>query len=556
MFQISLVKYLKREFVVTAILVASLLFSSSFIYAGSYQPLKTLCDGFAQLPVVTQADTCLGLVVKRDATNGLRMPRSLVQTPDGKLLILDMGGWSPKQGKLLLLDYPQKSTELKILRTGLNLPHKILIGPLGKIYFGEANRISRFEWENGEMVNQQVVIDGLPFATEYLHPLKNFTFDRKGNLLVNIGSSSDRCAKKATLTNCIDGTEASIRRYSYDAKTDSYGKTDSDGKNFEIIGRGLRNSMALVVHSSGTILQAENSIDLPDADEPYEELNIIDGDKFYGWPLCYNHHVSLAGGECKAENYQGPWTLLPPHAAPLDMLYYTHAKLPNLHNRLLMSWHGYRIVGNRLVSYEVDTKGRPLLQERAYFWRAPTVPEGKYTKHLFNPQGGFDTVSVTNKATQKDREGDASNYVAQHQEVISQWNEIEGVRPEGAPVGLTQAQDGSLFIVDDRNAAILRLSTGSPYQPQKVLAQKPVTIASVVPPAAVNAVLQQHCASCHNELQQPTNMLLSSAHWLAKQEGKTLMEQKIFEEKLRPMPLNGHLTVQEKKVLFDWFKTL
>lgn len=523
---------------IRAVLCLASVLIGSLAHAGSYITTTSKCDGFPQLPVVTQVGTCLGLIAQRSTVNPFKMPRTLVQTADDQLLIVDMGAWAPRKGQLFLLDYHNPDAPAKILLSQLNLPHKILSGPDGKIYLGEANRIQRFSLVKGEVVKLETVIDNLPVDADYLHPLKNFTFDQHKNLLVNIGSSSDRCDKKVSLTDCISGKEASIRRYRYDKKTDAY------SSEFEVVARGLRNSMALVVHSSGTILQAENSMDFPDADEPYEELNIIEGNKFYGWPLCFNRNVSMDGSACKQKDYQQPWSLLPPHVAPLDMMYYSHNKLPALHNKLLMSWHGYRIAGNRVVSYAIDAQGRPELQQQAVFWRAPVTPEGAYTQHQFTPKNG--AVAEQQTTDQK---------VAQHGEVISQWHEVPGLRPEGAPVGLTQAQDGSLFVVDDRNAAILRLSAGQNYQMQKG-GERNVIAKSLIPPTAVNAVLQRRCASCHNELLQQPNSLLTINSWLSKQDGKTRIEVKIVEDKSRPMPPDGSLTPEEKKILIDWFVSI
>ncbi len=61
----------------------------------------------------------------------------------------------------------------------------------------------------------QISDDNLPCHAEYLHRLNCFIFDLQGNLLVNIGSSSDRCEKKVSLAGCKVCIEGAIRRYRY-----------------------------------------------------------------------------------------------------------------------------------------------------------------------------------------------------------------------------------------------------------------------------------------------------------------------------------------------------
>lgn len=502
----------------------------SFAAEGTYTSLSASCDGLPQLPIGTLDGLCVGLVAQAGPTLALKMPRSLVELEDGSLLVVDMGGWAANKGKLWRIDYRKQPVTATMLLSDLNLPHKILFGPDGKIYLGEAQRIRRFAITAGKITLLETVIDKLPHSAGYLHPLKNFAFENGGSLLVNIGSSSDRCEKNVSTADCIAGVEANIQRYRYDAQKDVWLPQP------EVVARGLRNSMALAVHASGTIVQAENSIDLADAEEPYEEINIIENGKFYGWPVCFNRDAGLDGKPCAAKDYQAPWTLLPPHVAPLDAVYYTHSKLAPLKNRLLLSWHGYRIVGSRLVAYAIDAQGRPLRQKNAVFWRAPPKPDGAYTQHAFAPKGNL-------------------GLVAQHAEVISQWHEIPGLRPEGAPVGLTEARDGSLFIVDDRNRAILRLSNGASYQAQAPSATASPTKALALP-APVRSVLLQHCAGCHAELVDQPQRLMTGDKWLFKENATTRMEERLFVDKTRPMPPDPSLSEADKRVLRDWLRQL
>lgn len=509
------------------ILAVSLSCICSPAFGKPYHPTTQRCDGLPQVPVTTLEGLCVGLVAQRGSKTPFRMPRSLVELEHGKLLVVDMGGWDANKGKLWLVNYLQDQPVARELLRSLNLPHKILHGPDGKFYFSEADRVRRFAWTDGVIKDLEDVVSNLPYREKYLHPLKNFAFDRRGDLWINIGSSSDLCEKSVSLQTCVSGVEASVRRYSYVPEKKTW------LAEFEVVATGLRNSMVLLPHESGVVLQAENSIDFSDVNDPYEEINLIHDGGFFGWPLCYNRKVSVREPGCGTAGYQEPWSLLPPHVAPLDAIYYRHQKLAVLQNKLLMSWHGYRDSGNRLVAFEVDDFGRPHRQEGAVFWRAPQA-DGEYTKHAFAPRGEL-------------------GLVAQHVEVISQWNEIPGQRPKGAPVGLTQAKDGSIFIADDRNAAILRLSTGKSHAGNAHIPAQSYNEPAVIP-SAVHQVLRQNCARCHSELQHEPWRVLSEEKWLQKNDGVSLLEQRVFHDQNRPMPPDGPVSEKDQNVLLKWLR--
>jgi glucose/arabinose dehydrogenase len=42
-------------------------------------------------------------------------------------------------------------------------------------------------------------------------------------------------------------------------------------------------------------------------------------------------------------------------------------------------------------------------------------------------------------------------------ELISGWDSKQGANPLGAPVGVAIADDGSIFVTEDRNGTLLRL---------------------------------------------------------------------------------------------------
>lgn len=139
---------------------------------------------------------------------------------------------------------------------------------------------------------------------------------------------------------------------------------------FEIYGKGLRNSMSLAWNDKLKVpFQGENSRDaiqknnplLDDNLLPHEELNLIAKDHHYGWPYCYDNNQTspeFKGWNC--DKYQKPLILLPPHSAPLGMMFYEGSMIPNWYkNKLIIALHGYREKGHRLVVFENSPQGYP-----------------------------------------------------------------------------------------------------------------------------------------------------------------------------------------------------
>lgn len=442
-----------------------------------YDPNDTSCDGFPRLDVGTMPGTCLGLVMPRSkamdtaANIGFVMPRTIQQIPGtNDFLIVDMGGWKQNNGRLFWMKRDGTGAYgLKLLKAQLNLPHGLQIRD-GYVYLGETDRISRFKFSNGAMSPWQLVTNHLPHFKEHMHPLTQFVFDpRNGDLFINSGAPTDHCYVDGEGYKACPEVEAKGMGSIYRIPGNQLTRLPPNGiAIFEHTASGLRNSMAMVVHPSGTLIQGENSRDFPELEEPYEEINVIDLAKtgaHYGWPYCYDFHATspewtfpeAAGGplrkafttrlDCthrapnEANDYQPPWVLIPPHAAPLSMDYYHSPLFSNLFGgKLLMTWHGYQPTGHRLVAYDVDERGRPRpspAKSGTYsFDVAGTCP----TQKSFTPKGGLDRSSP-------------------HTEIIGGWNQIKGVRPKGAPVSFTIASDGSIYIVEDReNRTVVRLA--------------------------------------------------------------------------------------------------
>lgn len=224
-----------------------------------------LCGGLPRLPLQTPAGFCAALVA--DARNGLRFPRRLLEVAPNRFWLVDMGSWEPRQGRLLAFEHRPGDSGPLLLRTlasGLDRPHGIALGPDGKVYVAEAGRI----WRSAvlEPLQRETVIDGLP--ADGAHPLKEIAFDPQGRLYLNIGSASDACrqADGSLPWPCPETQGERPRAAVYRALL---GGPEHRLQSLQPYARGLRNSLALAwLPGPERLLQAENNIDDPDADQP------------------------------------------------------------------------------------------------------------------------------------------------------------------------------------------------------------------------------------------------------------------------------------------------
>lgn len=440
---------------------------SALVARGNYAVSTTeRCGG---LPTVlglrTPAGVCVGLVGK-----GFKFPRGIVERGNGDLVLVDMGGWAPNSGTIRYLRRSPSGTfaEELVVQDGvsgsllrrIDRPSGIAIGPDGFVYVGTPRDIFRFDpSERPRPVLEQVA----RFAQDppgARHPLTHFvftpdSFDRPQGpwtVYANVGSATDVCegANGTFATPCVetetnDNPRAVVRRLTLGGPRPP-GPRPTGGwplrVTSEVFARGLRNSMALAVHpQSGLVIQAENSRDAihtraaslrdSEGDLPHEEINVLRAGGHYGWPYCYDQN--LANPEypttaCEG-TYLAPSMLLPGHASPLGMRFYTGTMMPpSWRGGLLVTFHGGRSYGHRLV----------LL---------PTRDNGVPTGELFDIIAGWDDRPTA------------------------------PAHPRGRPVDVTVAHDGSLFVTEDQNGTVFRVfydpqrGDGAPLRPETVVQQ-------------------------------------------------------------------------------------
>jgi glucose/arabinose dehydrogenase len=331
----------------------------------------------------------------------LDFPREVLPLSRDDLLVTEMRRWVPKVGRLVRLRRGSNGWTRTVLFEHLDRPHGLVLGPDGKIYVGEVGKVFRFSLDHPA---REYVIKDLP--GDGLHPLTQLAFDGD-SLLVTVGSPSNNCESEAGHASCQEAdTHGLIRRYVFTAS----------GPRFTVFSRGLRNTMALAIHASGTVLGIDNGRDAlvihgdyaDEALHPADTLNVLVTGADYGWPYCYEHEMhapEFPSHDCS--HYTLPTILLPAHAAPLGMAYWYQGS-PAWKGSLVIAYHGYRPNGHRLVDFAVDDRGIPDSGPRA----------------LTGP-----------------------------------WA-FSGSRL-GSPVDVREAPTGELFLTDDRNGLVLEMVADS-----------------------------------------------------------------------------------------------
>lgn len=386
------------------------------LFARSASAAAPLCGTLASLAVTTPSGFCVGIVAE-----GLKSPRGLQLLPNGDIVVADMGSWRAGQGIIWLLRPNANGYEKRILFDQLDRPNGVALGRDRLVYVGMVTRVARFDPASAHPILTDVIggTSGIaPLPGDGRHLLSSLLFDPDGDLLVNVGSASDHCEDGAGLTarddgRCLEGggpePRGAIRKYVMKWPA---GVVQS----WESYALGLRNSMAIAIEPrSGALWQGENARDginaampgLKNDDElPHDELNLIIRGAHYGWPYCYDKNLAspeFPTADCS--QFRAPVRLLPAHAAPLGMAFYSGSSFPaRFHNSLIISYHGYRKHGHRLVALLADRRGNPF---------------GK----------SVDLVTGSRK----------------------------GRAGTGAPVGVQVGADGNVYFTDDHSGRVLML---------------------------------------------------------------------------------------------------
>lgn len=208
---------------------------------------------------------------------------------------------------------------------------------------------------DGTLGPLQHLIDDLPDAGQ--HPNRTIAVGPDGMLYLSVGSTCNACDESSP-------ESATMLRVA------------PDGSSRTIFASGLRNTIGFgFAPGSGALFGMDHGIDWLGDNEQHEELNqIVEGAK-YGWPYIYadgryNPQDDPPGGISMAEwaaRSANPLGLYTPHAAPMQMAFYTGTRFPQQYRgdafvAMRGSWNRREPSGYEVVRIRFQN-GRPVGME-------------------------------------------------------------------------------------------------------------------------------------------------------------------------------------------------
>ncbi|WP_246685673.1 sorbosone dehydrogenase family protein, partial [Methylobacterium sp. WL103] len=361
----------------------------------SAEPLSTgrappLATALAKLPL-DKLTVPEGFKVEVYAS-GLANARSMRQSPDGTLFV-----GTRAVGKVYAIPAkvgPDGKREVKTIATGLHRPNGLAFHE-GSLFVAELSKIWRYdgiEARLDDVPKPVLVYDDLP--KDEAHGWKFIAIGPDDKLYVPVGSPGN-------ITMPPD-THAQIRRM------------DLDGKNVEVVARGVRNTVGFDWNPTTKQLWfTDNGRDWVSEDIPNDELNVLTepGKQHFGFPYCHQGTFTdpeYGWGHSCAE-FTAPAALLGPHTASLGLRFYTGAMFPeDYKNAMFIARHGS--------------------------WNRTRKLGGDVVVARLGPDGKVASVEPFLTGFLQD-----NTYV-------------------GRPVDVLVAQDGALLVSDDYNGAIYRVS--------------------------------------------------------------------------------------------------
>ncbi len=279
-------------------------------------------------------------------------PRTLMIGPNGNVwATLTSAG---KIVEVIDVNGDGKAEEVRTLTSGLRKPHgleKKCKGKICDIFIAETERLSSYTFDagTGKLVFKEKLTD-LPAGGRHFTRSLVF-FDNR--LLISIGSSCDVCHEK-------DERHGSVQIF------------DLTSKKLAPYARGLRNAVFMTQHpETKKVWVTEMGRDFLGDNLPPDELNILQENGNFGWPICYGQNIhddsfdknTYIRNPCMAPYEISSEIDIPAHSAPLGLSFIPKEGWPEEYQGDLLvayhgSWNRTQPTGYKIVRYNFDANGK------------------------------------------------------------------------------------------------------------------------------------------------------------------------------------------------------
>lgn len=333
-----------------------------------------------QLSAIAQAELRLEVPTGfRISVYADRVPgaRSMTLGPKGTVFVGSRQGGSVYA--LLDEDGDFSADKVLTIADGLDSPNGVAMRG-GDLYVAEISRVVRFddvESRLGSRLKAVPIFDGLP--NERHHGWKFIAFGPDGYLYVPVGAPCNVCKRD-------------------DPRFASIGRIDPDNPRFQVVARGVRNSVGFDWHpNTGELWFTDNGRDMLGDDVPPDELNRVErpGDHF-GFPHCHGESIRDPefGAQEPCTKFKAPVQSLGAHVAALGMRFYRGAQFPkHYHGAIFIaehgSWNRTSPVGYRLSVVRLSNSAGPTYESFATGWLSGSGVTGRPVDLLELPDGSL-----------------------------------------------------------------------------------------------------------------------------------------------------------------------
>ena len=244
-------------------------------------------------------------------------------------------------------------TARHVIASGLETPAGLAWRD-GTLYVSAVSKILRFDAIDAHLNDPPkpvVITDSLP--TETHHGWKFIAFGPDGKLYVPQGAPCNVCLKDRDRFGMI-------------------GRMDPDGSHYEVVARGIRNTVGFAWHpATHELWFTDNGRDLMGDDVPDDKLNRAPrAGMDFGFPYCHGGDTPDPefGKDHPCSAFTPPVVKLGAHVAAIGMRFYSGSMFPAAYRNNIFiaehgSWNRSKKVGYRVVRVITDPDGSNARQE-------------------------------------------------------------------------------------------------------------------------------------------------------------------------------------------------